>query len=349
MNANLLAHFEEQARICAEYGSPFTGELIARAGADVAADGPVADVLGDWPTDARVDGLALRFAGAMHAAALTGRDPALTALYPEQRPAWRMDEVWPAARAFVAREPDWVRDFLKLPPQTNEVRRAIALATGFLHFAKAWRGPIDMIELGASAGLNVNWDRFYYRTANWAWGDARSPVVVDTEWRGPAPPLPDVRVRHRAACDLNPLDVRDAAQLLRLKAYIWADQPERLARFAGAAALAASVTVERADAAAWLAQKLAMRARDAATVVYHSVFLQYPPPEARAAIVAAMEAEGAKATADAPLVWLRLEPGEISGGPRGLGSLVLDMMMWPGGAHRVLGRTDGHVRVFEAI
>src|SRR5262249_18000037 len=153
--------------------SPFTGALIARAAEDIRAGGPVAALLGNWSGDARVDALSLRFAGAMHAAVLTGRDPALAGLYPAQRPDWRMDEVWPAARAFVARDPDWARAFLQWAPQTNEVRRAIALATGFLHFAQDWQGPIDTLELGASAGLNVNWDSFFFHTASWSWGDAR--------------------------------------------------------------------------------------------------------------------------------------------------------------------------------
>ena len=100
-------------------------------------------------------------------------------------------------------------------------------------------------------------------------------MQIDTEWMGPAPPL-DVhpRVRSRAACDLEPLDLRSPEERLRLRAYIWADQADRLARFDAAATLAVAhdVRVERADAAAWLEERLAHRAVDALTVVYHSVF-----------------------------------------------------------------------------
>ena len=349
MNQAVREHFAEQARICAEYGSPFTSELIAKLGDDIAAGGPAAALVNGWLGDPRVDALALRCAGALHAAVLTDRDVALSAQYPAQRSDWRMADVWPAARAYLAREADWVRDFLRLPPQTNEVRRSIALAAAFLHFAQGWRGPIDTLELGASAGLNVNWDRFQFRTGSWRWGNAQSPVTVDTEWRGPPPPLPPVHVRRREACDLNPLDVRDPAQFLRLKAYIWADQSERLARFAAAAAMARDVRVERAEADAWLAQKLAARSMDAATVVCHSVFLQYPPQAAREAIIAKMESAGAKATPDAPLAWIRLEPGEIFGGARGLGAMVLDLTTWPEGERRVIATTDGHVRSVDAL
>jgi hypothetical protein len=347
----LLAHCREQARFCEAFGSPFTAQLIDRLADDLEAGGPVRELIGDWPTNPRADALALRLTGALHAAALTGRDPALAALYPARRLDWRMDEVWPAARACLVRERDWVRDVLRFAPQTNETRRAIALLAGFLAFANEWRGPLDMLEIGASAGLNVNWDRFAYRTASWRWG-RDSAVVIDTDWRGPAPPVDaPILVRSRAACDLNPLDIADPEERLRLKSYIWADQPDRLARFDGAVALAleAGAKVERADAAEWLPRKLAARARDAATIVYHSIFLQYPPREARQAIAAAMESAGASATAKAPLAWVRLEPEAVLDGVRDSVRMVLDLIVWPGGERRILGYADGHVRYVESV
>ena len=206
-----------------------------------------------------------------------------------------MDEIWPLVRTLFEREHEWARAFIQSAPQTNEIRRSIALLAGFLHFAKTWNGPFDMLEIGASAGLNQNWDRFAYRPNGWSWG-ADSPVVVDTAWNGAPPPVDaPIAVRSRAACDLNPLDIADEAQRLQLKSYVWPDQPERLARFDGAVALALAnrTKVERADAAIWLKQKLDARVADAATVVYHSVFLQYPPREARQAIADAIAAAGA--------------------------------------------------------
>jgi hypothetical protein len=349
--SELLAHFREQSDFCAEYGSRFTAELIARMGEDLAAGGPVADLVGGWPTHPRKDALSLRLAGALHYATLVGNDPALGAAYPAARAEWRMDEVWPRARDFLARERAWTAGFIASAPQTNETRRSIALLAGFLTFANAHRGPIDTLEIGASAGLNLHWDRFAYRTGSWAWG-GNSPVVIDTEWKGAAPPIDaPLAVRSRAASDLHPLDIADPAERLRLKAYIWPDQPERLARFDGAAALAldAGVRVERADAAEWLEAMLPQRAPDAATIVYHSIFLQYPPREKRAAIAAAIEAAGADATEAAPLAWLRLEPEAVLGGPRDSARMLLDLTVWPGGERRVLAITDGHVRSVEAV
>lgn len=346
----ILAHFREQASFCTIYGSPFTGQLIGAMADDLERGGPTAALVADWPTHPRADALALRLTGALHAAVLTQRDAKLAALYPGATPDWRIDAVWPIAQAFLDRERAWVADFIRSAPQTNETRRSIALLAGFFAFAKEWSGPVDMLEIGASAGLNLNWDRFAYRTANWRWGQ-ESSVLIDTDWNGPPPPVDaSITVRNRAACDLNPLDIRDEAARLRLKSYIWPDQPERMARFDGAVALALQhdTRVERADAALWLTQKLAARAADAATIVYHSVFLQYPPREAREAIVNAIRDAGARATPQAPLVWVRLEPEGVTDGvdtPR----FVVDIHVWPGGERRILAHTDGHVRAVYAV
>jgi hypothetical protein len=342
----ILGHFREQAMYCDMFGSPFTGALMRRMADDIEADGPMASFVSGWPTSPRADALALRFTGVLHEAALSGRDKKLGELYPANSPDWSMDAIWPAALGFLKREDAWVRAFVRSAPQTNETRRSIALLAAFLSFAQTWDGPTDFLEIGASAGLNLNWDQFAYRPATWSWGD-NSPVVIDTDWNGAPPPIDaKINVRDKAGCDLNPLDIRDVNSLLRLKSYVWADQPDRLARFDGAVALALrnGTRIEQASAEIWLADKLAARATDAATIVYHSVFFQYPPRPVREAIAKVIETTGAAATKTAPVAWVRLEPEALFDGPPDSARMVIDMITWPGGARRILGYTDGHVR-----
>ena len=349
MREKILAHFAEQAMYCDMFGSPFTAQLIKAISADYEQGGAIASLLANWTTNPRADALALRLAGYFHHAVLINRDPELAAHYPSSVANWTIDDIWPLARALLEREPNTAAAFIRSAPQTNETRRSIALLAAFLHFAQQWQGEIDLLEIGASAGLNMNWDLYTYKTKSWAWG-AEGPVQIDTDWNGPPPPLADINVRTRAACDLNPLDISDETQRLQLKSYIWPDQPERLARFDGAVALAreTGVHVERADAAPWLAQKLNARAADAATIVYHSVFLQYPPREAREAIVDAITEAGARATPSAPLAWVRLEPEALTDGVENSPRMVIDITTWPGGARRIIGYTDGHVRAVYA-
>ena len=73
------------------------------------------------------------------------------------------------------------------------------------------------------------------------------------------------------------------------------------------------------------------------TVVYHSIFWQYVPEEGRAAITAALEAHGARATSAAPLAWLRMEPVLPA-----IDKTEVRLTLWPGGEERVLGRVHPH-------
>jgi len=349
-NDKILGHFAEQAMYCDMFGSPFTAQLIKSMSADYEQGGPIATLLKDWTTNPRADALALRLAGYFHHAVLVNRDAELAAHYPSSLANWSIEEIWPLARTLLEREPNIAAQFIRSAPQTNETRRSIGLLAAFLTFAEQWKGEIDMFEIGASAGLNLNWDLYTYKTQNWAWG-AEGPVQITTDWHGAPPPIEhDINVRSRAACDLNPLDIGDDAQRLQLKSYIWPDQPDRLARFDGAVALAreTGVQVERADAAHWLAQKLSARADDAATIVYHSVFLQYPPREARTAIIDAIQSAAARATERAPFAWVRLEPEAITDDVRDSPRMVIDVTIWPGAKRRIIGYTDGHVRAIYA-
>jgi hypothetical protein len=121
------AHLREQALWCEALGSRFTARLIERMGADFDAGGPVAGLLGDWPGHPRADAVAVRLCGALHAAALTGRDSALRAEYPEQRPEWDGDAVWSAAWAFIAREQAWVA---RSTPESKPSRVLLPLPLG---------------------------------------------------------------------------------------------------------------------------------------------------------------------------------------------------------------------------
>ena len=65
-----------------------------------------------------------------------------------------------------------------------------------------------MLDLGASAGLNLRWDRFRYEAADWAFGDFRlTSRASRASTRAVRPPLPaTVWVMERAGCDPSPID-----------------------------------------------------------------------------------------------------------------------------------------------
>lgn len=347
----LIEHFSEQATWCDYLGSPFSARLLRQLGEDFTAGGVVKDLVGGWRGSPRSDVVGLRLLGALHAAAMSNTAPDLTAVYPPQTQDAPITTVWPVVKTFLDTNREWVSDFLKQAPQTNETRRAIMLTAGFLSLAQRFNMPMNLLELGASAGLNTIWDRYHYQTDSWSWGDPNS-VTIGTKWEGPPPPVyANPNILARAACDIHPLDVSDDTSVRRLRSYIWADQAQRLERFDGAVKLArdAGYKVDQADAAEWLAQKLASRPQGALTVVYHSVFFQYPPKETRQRLRDLIRQEGENASSDAPLAWLRFEPEAMFSANKKSLVTALETETWPDGARNLLARADSHVRSVEAV
>jgi len=112
--------------------------------------------------------------------------------------------------------------------QTNEVRRC-ALTLPALAIAAADR-PIALIEVGASAGLNLLLDTYGYRYGDQRIGDPESPVQIICAPRGmQLPPMPTQfpNIAFRLGLDLNPINIRDHDATRWLRALIWPEQTDR--------------------------------------------------------------------------------------------------------------------------
>ncbi|ANK83576.1 MAG: hypothetical protein TEF_17575 [Rhizobiales bacterium NRL2] len=342
-------HFERQGEACGRLGSPFMARLLPLAAARLTPETDLGRAVLDWPDERMFeDALSLRFAGALHALVLSGRAPELADHYPPRAAAEAGDDdaLWAAVEAAMAGYGDFLGEFLRHPPQTNETARAAALMLGFQDAARRGGRPLHMLEIGASAGLNQNWDRFRYDLGGAGWGPADSAVRLAPEWRGPPPALGPVEIAASFACDLRPLDVRDPAQMLRLRAYVWPDQQPRLQRLDGAIeiAKARATRVARADAVDWIGASLQRRPKDRTTVIFHSIFWQYLPHESQQALRSAIEVTGDLAEADAPLAWVRMEPWREDPW-----KAALYVNLWPGGETRVLAHCDYHGRWIEPL
>ncbi|MFL5295670.1 MAG: DUF2332 domain-containing protein [Phenylobacterium sp.] len=328
-----------QGGACRNMGSPLNADLLDRAAEDWQTGGPVRALVAPWADlglkalfDAAVP---LRLIAGWRELALSGDDPAVAVAY-ERLDA---EAIWAAVSRAMETDRGRLAAFMAHEPQTNEVRRSICLLGGFLEVVRATGLPLRCFELAASAGLNLSWDRYRYSFGESAWGDPAATVRMDTDWSGPPPPLDAApRVVERAACDRRPTNLTDPDQRRRLVSYIWADQPERLARLeaAIAVALANGVHVEAADALDWVRQRVRPQG-GAATVLYHSVFWTYMTPEAQAALTAAIAALGAQASEDAPFAWLRMEPQ-----PNNIAVMDVRLTLWPGGDERLLAETHPH-------
>lgn len=332
--------FRRQAAACEALGSPFTARVCRLHAERLVPGSPVADSVFGWQGDPSpaADSVPLRLAGSLHALVLGGRDAGLKAVYPPE--VTEDDLLWDAIKAAEGHHADFLLDRLRSAPQTNEVRRAGALLPGFLLLGEMFGKPLALSEVGASAGLNLQWDRYRFDLGGRPHGPLDSPVLIAPEWRGEAAPDAEVTAGERAACDLYPVDAGSPDHRLRMLSYIWADQSDRLERTAHALDIAAreGLQVEKADAVEWLAERLSVPRPGRLHVVYHTIAWQYLPEALRAKGDALVAEAGARATAEAPLARLSLE---ADGGADGAS---LTLQVWPSGERQEIGRGDFHGR-----
>jgi hypothetical protein len=273
---------------------------------------------------------------------LEGEVPALAAHYPSAGGSFEPgDTPWPAFRDVLAAHRDRLRELLLRPVQTNEVARCGSLLGGFLAIAAETGLPLRLLEVGASAGLNLRFDRFRYESEGFAFGDPAAPVRLRNVFDGAAPRLSGpLEVTERSGCDQSPVDAGSEEGRLTLRSFLWPDQQERRARLEAALEVAARVpaSLERAEACAWV-QRRAVPERGVATVVYHSIVMPYLGREGVRRFSEIVRAAGARATAEAPLAWLHLEPKR-----RGDGGWdhAVTLSVWPGGEPRVLALSSPH-------
>ncbi|TWI38072.1 DUF2332 domain-containing protein [Paracoccus sulfuroxidans] len=329
--------FTTQAEACRALDSALTAEICEALLAHISVgEDSVSRRVRDWPGDLsyRGDSVPLRLCGALHALVLEGKDPALAQAYAGP-PTGDLQEVINNTLQY---HTDYILDFIDLPPQTNEVGRSGAIIAAAWHLTALFpAASFKALELGASAGLNLNFYR-YHLVANNNNETAPDTVLLTPDWRGAVPARHSLRIDEAAGVDINPLDpLRDA---LRMKAYIWPDQPQRLARMDAALSIARAhpPKVDKADAAEWLEAQLDQPSQTG-RLVYHTIAAQYFPPRTRERIEAALQRAGETASDHAPLAHFSMESSPTTGAD-------LLLRVWSKGRLREwhLGQADAHAR-----
>lgn len=336
----LADRFREQAEQCAAHGSPLTAALLRGAAGEIGVPGPVRDLLAPLEDDPPGSVASLRLAGALHRLVLERQAPALALHYPSVGGTAGVDGAWDAARE-VVRDVPRLHELVRAPVQTNEVGRSAALFGGLLHVAAQTGLPVRLLEVGASAGLNLRVDAFAYEVGGRVLGDPASPVRLTEPWAGTLPPAARLEVIARDGCDPAPLDPTTTEDRLTLTSYVWADQLDRVERLRGALEVAGRVPVRvRGEpASAFLARELADPVPGVVTVVWHSVVWQYLEPGERAQVERLLVQAGDRATPQAPLARLSLEPERLAGEDF---RFAVGLTTWPGGTSRLLATARGH-------
>lgn len=235
--------------------------------------------------------------GAVHYLLLGGIAHPLAEVYPSltENPK-PVAEAYLLFRAFCLEQVDAIQQLVMTRTvQTNEVQRCTGLLPGFTYLAQRLHEmPLSLIEVGASLGLNLLWDRYHYHYQNIRDQDTEhvntgSLVLLACEVNGEnRPPIPTSfpKIASRIGIELMPVDLYDEEAIRWIRALIWPEHLDRARIFAQALAVAqanpppilAGNMVER------LPEVLANVPADNALCLYHSYTLNQCPQSVGEAI-----------------------------------------------------------------
>lgn len=328
-----VAQLLVEARKARAFGKPLAAALMMALARVLPRTPLLFEAVEHWRGDLASDGVIFRLNAGLHALALAGRAGPLARLYGLEGAAMILppEALDRALAAVLDEHADTLMDWLSHPTQTNEVARAAGLVAALLDVGRGQAMPCELLELGASAGLNLNLAHYSVVLGRHATCAPASPVLLAPAWRGPEVPGGRLAIARARGVDLHPLDPGDPADRKRLAAYVWPGERARAARLEAALAIAQTrpPLVEPGLASAWLARQLAApQPAGVRRVVFHSMVLQYACPAERAAIDAACAAAGERADADRPLARVGIEW-------RADRQVVeLRIAQWDGSAHR---------------
>jgi hypothetical protein len=235
--------------------------------------------------------------------------------------------------------------------QTTQVQRALGLRLGLAAIAADVPGPVHVVEVGASAGLNLRFDRYGYEVGGRHFGDRGSPVQLVADLYG-ASPLPDLDVQpevaSRLGVDLNPIDILDPDARAWIEALIWPENEGQRVLLSAALALAAAdpPDVRRGDAVDVLPEVAATLPAGAPRVVYHAATRMHVPKERRAAFDGAIAALGRTG----PLWHLSVEyPPRPDPRPDPSRRGIALRLQPPSGAARTVAVVEAHLRWIETL
>jgi len=285
-NKTSMASFEMKGR--REYWT-FWSEDVRRAGCELYAQ--LASGIGGDEYLRHLAGQARRgqppanlILGAVHFLLLRGADHPLKAFYPTVGGKADTDpgNAFPYFRDFVQQhEADVVGLIRSRITNTNEVGRSALLHAGFRALATLSPQPLHLIEVGASAGLNIFWDRYSVRYVRvgvpFVELGAERPLVLDCALRGefmpPSGPTP--AIARRTGLERDPVDLEDASDRDWLRALVFPSEVGRLRRLEKAIEMfkQSLPAIRRGDALELLPEAMAEASLESTLCVYHTIVL----------------------------------------------------------------------------
>lgn len=253
----------------------------------------------------------------------------------------RQDDPYPAFQEFVNRNSNSLRRMVsERHTQTNEVGRTALLLPALGIVEQDVGGPLALIEIGASAGLNLLIDRYAYRYDPGGDIGLPSPVTLHCATRGPVPVPPRLpRIVSAVGLDTYPVNVLDADGVRWLSACVWPDQIDRFTRLIAALDLARETPpqVRRGDAVDDLIAPVRSASVDGHPVVVTSWAMSYLSEARQRRFVTSLD----ELASEHDLSWISLEsPASTTGLPipskhPGEDLTVLALTRWRSGRRTV--------------
>ena len=331
-DAELRAAGVRQSRLCRDNGSPTYAAIIDALVSRLGGDDPAVTLLRSDPGPPVQSALYLRLLGAVHRIALSRPDCPLRRYFPSAGGHVDPPAAVEAFFGVVAAHRAAVAVDMRAGVQTNEVGRSAPLSAAMNYLTVTAGLPLRLLEVGASAGLNLWMDRYFVQAGAAGWGPPDSPVRLAGHFTSGQPPAAAMTVVDRRGCDLNPL--HPVRSRLLLESFIWPEHVGRLRLLRAALSVAAPVPLERSGAGTWIGQQLAALPGGVTTVVFHSIVWPYLSGDERTALDHAVRAAGARADSDHRLAWVSLEP-DRSG-------ICLTCERWPENERLVLATSSPH-------
>ena len=240
----------------------------------------------------------------VHELLLEQPDAELARWYPNLTAAHRSPQDRQLVQAFTTFTEDHRRRLQTMlatrTTQTNEVGRCGSFLPALGLLADEC-GPLGLLDVGTSGGLNLLLDRYEYRyrsadgVQRGVGGPSSVAIAVDTTGDVPVPArMPTIAAR--IGIDQRPIDVTDDGEARWLEACVWPDQADRFHRLVAAIDIARSAPPEilAGDAVASIAAGIERVGAGGHPVVTNSWVLNYLTSEQRLAYLAALERVGAE-------------------------------------------------------
>lgn len=345
-----MTELDELARRFRAFGAETAkrAPLYSRLAERIADDPSTCRLLLHAPDEQRLP--VLLFA-CVHLLLLTEPDQPLARYYPNLTADVDATDPYPAFRQFCAAHEGRLAGLLGTrSTQTNEVGRCAMLIPA-LGLVAGEVGPVALIDVGSSGGLNLLVDRYEYHYEPGGAVGGPSPVVLTCGTRGDVP-IPDhcPTVAARIGLDRSPIDLTDPDAARWLEACVWPDQADRFHRLHAAIGMAQhdAPVVRAGDAVEDLADTIAVVAAPGHPVVLNTWVLNYLSDEQRREYVAELDRLGGSFD----LSWIYAEmPALVNGipvpdDPDREHRTVVSLIRWRDGVRTVEHMADAHPHGF---